>query len=373
MKTKTIILSTILITTFLIIILASFASADFWACFNRGQSIDFCNPKIQDRVAPSDNYRICMSIYNETGSCFTPGDPSACNSGPYCVMGGTGNSSFEADSEAPIIIINSPINNQLYNKRSIDFSLSVNEKSDLYYEDLIKGRGKLTRVCSNCFQNERKRSFGDGENSLMIIAKDVMGNYAYENLTFFIDSKKPQIHKVEPQSQFANGEFTITYSEDNIVSIKLNYGNAETGMKIEELTGCFNGKKQTCSTIINLNEYDGQQITYSFTIKDKGNNEVSSKEKKLDVDISFPEITELTYIQSGKYVYFTIAIDESNLENVEYLDSMDSKAKSTTMCSKLKNGICEKKISLKPGEHIINIQVNDRAGNSISETRTIII
>ena len=314
-----------------------------------------------------------MESYDEIKDCYTQGNWNVCNSvGGYCTAG-TGNGSIEADSTPPNITINSPTNGALYNERSIMFSLNVNEKSNLYYEDLIRGRGKLTRICSNCFSNARKRSFAEGENRLMVIAEDKMGNPAYENLTFFIDSKKPQIHKLEPQSRFANGEFIITYSEDNIVNITLNYGNDIIGMRTAELTGCTDGKKQTCSINVDLSDYDSQQIVYSFTIKDKGGNAVTSKAKKLDVDISFPKITNLTYYQEGKYVYFTLTIDEQNLESVEYTDSLDGKTMS--MCSRLKDGICEKKISLKSGEHEIGIQIIDEAGNMISydEPITIII
>ena len=43
----------IIIAPFIILVLISFVSAEFWACLSKGQILDFCNPKTPDRTCGS--------------------------------------------------------------------------------------------------------------------------------------------------------------------------------------------------------------------------------------------------------------------------------------------------------------------------------
>ena len=68
----------------------------------------------------------------------------------------------------------------------------------------------------------------------------------------------------------------------------------------------------------------------------------------------------------GKYVYFSINITEENLDEVvyTYIDKK-GKEKEKRLCSKLKDGLCEKRVSFKDGTYDLTIQIINEAGNSV--------
>ena len=129
----------------------------------------------------------------------------------------------------------------------------------------------------------------------------------------------------------------------------------------------MSGKKQTCNIDVNLINYDGEEIDYWFYIKDRAGNLVMSKTRTLTVDMTFPEINNLTAQAEGNKAHFIINITEENLDDVQYIDNSASRPRFKKLCTKLKEGICEKKITLSDGEHNIDIQVADKAGNIISQ------
>jgi len=57
-------------------------------------------------------------------------------------------------------------------------------------------------------------------------------------------------------------------------------------------------------------------------------------------------------------------LSELNFEDVNYIDSSDTRPSWKTLCSSLKNGNCVSKKYLRTGNHNITIQVLDKAGNS---------
>ena len=57
-----------------VIFLTSLTSAYFWACFSKGEKINYCNPDVPDRTCyNSAGCPFCMSSYNETKNCFNGG------------------------------------------------------------------------------------------------------------------------------------------------------------------------------------------------------------------------------------------------------------------------------------------------------------
>lgn len=371
MKTKS--MSICLVILFLVILVTNLVSANgyYFVCLKKGEQINFgklCNPKMGTITGP-DN--ICVHALDNGKKC--PASLNVCNSLPNsgCSAIGSYNDSGigNVDTTPPVITLTNPVNNELYSQKSIMLSIDMNKNANLYYQ--LNGKAKLTRICTNCISISKKITFAEGQNDMTIIVKDQFGNEAYQNITFFIDSKKPQINKVEPQGKFADGEFIITYSETNVKRIVLNYGNSETGFREVNLTNCSSGKKQTCSATTNLVNYDGEEIQYMFTIIDIADNSVSSKPKILDVDISSPVISDLYYVVNGNNVYLRMKVTEQNLDKVEYIDNTALKPKLTTLCSTLKDNMCEKKITLKAGTHDIEIRASDKAGNMISQSLTI--
>ncbi len=348
----------------------SLASAEFWGCFEYGEVVQYCGGYKSDWTCGSTNgCEKCLSVYQEAEDCYIHGSWPICNRIPKECSSVGGNQSF--DGEAPELTLNSPVQDALYTSRSVLLDFNLDEVADVYYLDNINGRGRWTRVCSNCNAGQsysRKRSFTEGLNNLTFKAKDVIGNTAYLDVVFFIDSKEPKISGVEPRTEFIGSTFYVSYTEENIDEVKLHYGNSQTGFNELTLTGCPSGTKQSCQIDVNLIAYDEQEIEYWFVVKDMAGNIDESKVLSAKVDETFPIINSLDYRTDGKYVYFDIEVDEANFDEVSYsyIDTK-GKLKEKKLCSKLINGVCEKKVSFKDGTHGVDIVVTDEAGHAVAQ------
>jgi len=356
-----------------LVMLINSVNADFWACFTKGDEINFCNPKIPDRTSPSNGYMVCMKNYNSTADCYGSGSPSKCNQAGGCLdVGGNGT----IDSNPPKLIINNPEQDEIYNSKSILLDFDLDERADVYYLDNINGRGRWTRVCSDCFQGSpsysKSRGFSEGLNDLTFRAVDVIGNEMFINLSFIVDSKKPRIHRTNPRSDYAGGLFEIQYSEDNLKEIRIFYGNNETGFRNKSFNNCSSGERQWCSIDVDLEDYDNERIGYYFIAKDIAENEKRSQiRQNLMVDTTFPILNNpgsfWNYTSGERYVRFVFNVTEDNLDKISYIDNSADNPRWKTLCSRLRDGICETRKSFSIGNHSVDIQIADKAGNSIGE------
>lgn len=356
-------ITNIIIGIILMILLAPAINAESWACFNKGQKIDFCNPLTPDRVCGSDmGCQYCVAGYNSASKCYTQGNWPVCNTiPPKC----SGDISPSVDKENPIMNITNPKESKIYSSRSVLLNIGVNEKGSLSYTDNLNGRGRWISLCTSCTKYIGNRNFKEGINNITIRATDLSGNIQEKIVTFFVDSKKPRISKTEPKIKFANGYFAVEYSEDNVKSVKLHYGNY-TLKRTKELS-CTSGQKQWCDINVDLSEFNNKIITYYFSVEDKSGNIVNSKQFQVMADSVAPQIKSLNYTINGRSVAFKISINESNPWNVIYYDYEDIVPKWKTLCSTLKNGICEVKKTFSYGAHELDIQVTDKALNSVSK------
>jgi len=368
-KNKKNIALVLIVLSILLVLAINLANAEFWGCFSKGDKINYCNPNIPDRTASSSNYKLCMDEYDETNKCYSPGNWNVCNTLSGACSGTGGGGGGEIDTVAPILTLTSPINNSIYTSRNVPFSFTLNEKSDVYYLDMVNGKGKWTKVCSDCISYSKSRSLKDGQNNLQFKAVDRNDNEAYLNRHFFVDSKAPKITTTNPRKGFANGVFNVIFAEDNPANIVLHYGNSNTGMNEKTLNlnnDCRDAKtKKICDTNVSLLSYNDQQIQYWFIVRDIAGNTDDSKIINLNVDSSAPIINKINYTIDKNKVTFRINVTEQNLDSIDYLDNFDSRPRWRTICSKLKDGICEKKLTLKTGSHPINIRALDDAGNII--------
>ena len=366
---KTIIITALTIFTILLI---SLVSAGYYSvCLKQGEKIRFskCNPYMKDYTCGEDKCQICVNEISEGVYC--PGN--SCGA-----LGGKCSSLENAtiDSSAPVMNITSPLDKGIYNSKSILIDIELDEIGDLYYLDNIYEEDRWIRLCNNCDIYNRKKSFKEGFNNITFKAVDVLGHESYKTRTFTIDSELPRIHKTEPRSGYADGNFEIQYSEDNVKRITLFYGNEETGFRSKTLTDCPSGEKQWCQFIVNLKDYDNQKIEYYFEVEDiAGSVKKSQIRQNLRVDTTFPVLNNPdSYYTQGvgiysRYLYFTFNVTEKNLYKIfySYLDSRN-KTREAVLCSRLdKNNICETKKSFTNGNYLITIQIIDRAGNAISE------
>jgi len=372
-ETKVFALTFLVLTT--LILLTTLVSAEFWSCFSKGQVIDFCNPLVPDRTCSFTTCKLCMSNFNSASNCYNQGNWQTCNG---LTSGSCSSGSGGVDSTPPAINLINPTEGGVYTERAITFSFTLNEKSDVYYLDNINGRGRWSRVCSGCSSITQKRNFNEGLNDITIRAKDVNGNFGFKDVSFFIDSKKPKISKAEPKKGFASGEFSVEFTEANPQMLILHYGNSETGMQnslldVSEDCSLIGKEKYSCTTSVNIDDYDSQTIEYWFELTDLGGNVVTSKRQFLSVDTTFPVINSMTSVLNRNKVTFVTHITEQNFADMSYIDNSESRPKWRKMCSRLINNICEKSITLRSGTHDLTVQVNDKAGNSVGENMQIVV
>ncbi|MBS3086806.1 hypothetical protein J4422_03835 [Candidatus Pacearchaeota archaeon] len=365
----------IAVLTASLVLTLSFAGAEFWACADYKQVINYCNNYKPSKTCDSPNgCTYCMSKYNETTNCYVHGVWPKCNQIPQeCSDIGGGGGGI--DAEPPVLTVNNPVEDGIYNSRVVLLDLSVNEESDIHYLDLINGRGRWTPVCSNCFGYERTRSFREGLNELRFRAVDVVGNIAYVDVSFFIDSDKPRILKTEPGRGFTNGDFLIQFKEENPTSLDITFGDTNPGFNTYEVdidSECQldeNNGKYYCDTHIDLSAYDGNEILYWANLTDTADNKANPRRQNvLTVDTTLPVINSLIHTINKKYVTFRADITEENFEEMTYsYTDTNGRLREGRMCSRLKDGICEKKLSFKTGHFDVSIQVIDEAGNSVGQ------
>ena len=293
-----------------------------------------------------------------------PTNPNRCLSQACSALNG----STSVDGTPPNFTIFSPIQSQIYNDDAVFLDMIVNELSTLDYYDNINGGG-WTRLCEDCYSYIRSKSFEDGYNSIKFRATDLSGNEITKTINFTVDSEDPNIGGTEPNGDFANGNFHVEFKEANPKDLYLNYGNSISGYRNKKLnlaTECTrNSADYSCNTNIDLRDYDGEKIEYWFNLTDIANNLDESNNEEVGVDLSPPVINSLTFTINGKRVTFTLSITESNLDKVEYYDNSASKPKWKSLCSKLTNGMCTKKVSFDDGQHNVDIRVKDEAGYSV--------
>ncbi len=350
-------LLTISIAILLLLTAISIVSANQKVCITKGS-----------HYPPPNTAKICKTDYcyfcvNNAG--YVVYDKN-CPGNPVCGSGGN----VTLDITPPVLTVNSPAEAQIYNSRAVLFDLSTDELATYYYADNNALRPTWKRIASKVSYFSKTISFKDGQNDISIKAVDLLGNEIIINKIFRVDSKKPKITKTVPVKGFANGKFDIWFTESNAKTLVLNYGNDITGRKTSnvDINSCTDlGRgKFTCTAQITISEYNNQDIDYYFKLTDIADNYVDSKLAALKVDSSAPVINNPTNMinVNGKYVYFNLSISELNFQAVSYQDNDDGKWKK--ICSSLKNGICSKKVSFKTGNHIVDIKVEDQAGNSVA-------
>jgi len=95
-----------------------------------------------------------------------------------------------------------------------------------------------------------------------------------------------------------------------------------------------------------------------------------SKPTKVVVDTTPPVLNNPDdfWHKQGRYIYFDMGITEENFDEVNliYTDSR-GRERETRLCSRLKDGRCEKKRSIRDTDHDFKILILDEAGNSLQK------
>jgi len=283
----------------------------------------------------------------------------------------TAEKTLQVDYSDPVI---NSIDHVVDGKR-VTFTLSITESyfDEVTYIDYSDDRPREKRLCNSLVGEicEKTVSFNkDGDHDVTITVKDEAGNTATAALQFFTDSKDPRIRDTEPSRGFASGLFEIEFEEQNPETLVLNYGNDGTGMRAHsfDLLQCsVDEDEYYCSEQLDLSDFDGEEIEYSFVLTDRVGQTDEDGEDDLAVDISYPIINEIDYYIDGKNVYFTIDVTEPYLDEITYIDYADDRPRERRLCSRLTDGACEKRVSFKDGDHDVTITVKDEAGHSTAQ------
>ncbi|MEK6859894.1 MAG: hypothetical protein AABX54_03700 [Nanoarchaeota archaeon] len=360
------ILSLTLFTLVLILLSLSIFSAYQLLCLKKGEIIKFseCNPLMKNYYCNS-NFYCSYCVFTGSNGKPCPAMINKCNAlGLSC---NSDNNNATLDKTPPKISMCSPINNSYSGATRQIIKCSADEVSTWYYRDFSDS--KWTKLCDRTISCMKTVSFDEGPQHIVIKAVDRAGNEAQVERVFAVDSNKPKILKTYPKEGFSNGEFFVEFKEENPKTLKLFYGNKS---KDVVLTECDIQKSKTiCDVSAVVTEFDGKTMPYWFELTDIADSKAVSKKIYLKVDISAPEILNPTSFwtqgtgKNNKYIYFNINVKEPNLDSIEYNDNSGSWK---TLCSSLKNGKCEKKVTFsKKGHHSVDIQLTDDAGNSVAK------
>lgn len=248
-----------------------------------------------------------------------------------------------------------------YEKKSVLFNITTADYVEkIEYINYNDKRPNWKILCRYCNEYIRNRNLNEGKNNITIRATDEYGQIEEKNISLFIDSKKPIIHSVIPtKNKFTNGNlFYIKYSEDNLEEVEL-FWNEES-----MVLNCSSGRKQECTTSIDLSSNDGEEIEFWFEVSDSINTVITKKTKVL-VDTTSP-ILSINMPKNATYQR-KVPINLSVSENVtiEYMDSWDERPEWRKLCSDCDNyGFDKEKTkSFRKGIHELIIKATDEAGN----------
>lgn len=265
------------------------------------------------------------------------------------------------------LIINSP-NQLIYNERRIPLSIQTTDEVDEIVYSYLDSRGneRERTLCRDCNEYDREMSFSSGFNDVTfkgIIDDEVIDE---KKVNFTIDYRDPRIRGTEPRRGYANGDFFVEYSEDNPKELLFHYGNDAIGMRMKNITGgCESDDRGNilCMTSVNLSDYQGQEIGYWFEVFDIANNSDESREEELIVDNIAPIINSAEYYSDGRSDYIRVEFVEDYLDEIEYYENNDDRARWQSLCRRADNGICEGRVRLEDGDHNITIRAKDEAGS----------
>jgi len=278
------------------------------------------------------------------------------------------NWSFEINLTSQFnLTVNKP-EDTIYDNKRVQFNISTTEEvKKIEYINYNDNKPKYKTICTNCeeygLSRIKTQTLNEGENNLTIRATGQFGAKEI-NTSFFIDSKKPVISKITPtRNKVTNGsDFYIKLREANLKGINLTINSTTLPLN---LTNCTDSKSyKECTFFVNLSEYEGDYIEYSFEVYDSINT-VKSKETRIKVDTIKPQLT-VNLPENANYPKVPFNITSTEESNLEYWDNSDSNPRWKRICTN-----CNEYGSIKPktkyfkrGEHDLLIRATDDAGNS---------
>jgi hypothetical protein len=357
----------IMLMGIIILLVTPMVNAAFWLCLKKGETITYCNNYHPPKTCTTTTCLMCITRYDAINDCYVGSGLDPCrNTVQDCLFI---DSNHTIDSEPPILNVTSPVDGMYYDSRSVPFSATVNEISDIYYYDNTESTGRWVRICDNCLASTRQITMKEGFNNITIMAKDKIGNPSYWTVAFFVDSIEPRIYSTSPEKgEYSNGIFTITYNEQALQNITLLYKIEGSWYGMTQ--SCTPGSRETCTFDAALppGEYS---LTYYFAVRDKAST-VYSEETTVFIDTISPG---LEVIQPNNPIYNTkkvnLDLTSNEMVTLEYIDNADRKPRWVKLCKDCDG--YDKIRSLRDGIHNLTFRATDYAGNSVNITRNLIV
>src|SRR3989344_2842104 len=260
--------------------------------------------------------------------------------------------SFVVNTTNLILNVSSPINGD-YGSNRVRFDIKTNIPGKISF---IDNGEKENKLCTSCININKTFSLRDGQHNLTIKA-----NGEQVNRSIFIDSDNPRIIKTLPKSKtYVNGtEFSVKYTEEFLNSINVIYGNGSL-MFSTNLHNCGSGRNIICATDVDLSNFNGQAINFSFNVSDRIRG-VSSKISTLFVDTSKP-IIDINSPNGNQNRNVRIDLGISEIaRDLSYIDFNDIRPSEKRLCRNCQ--YYNKTRSFRVGDHLVKFIAEDRAGN----------
>jgi len=333
---------------------------------------DYCNDYGENYCKNDDMYRnrTCYNSGCLGGSCFK-NEFSNEELIQECLYGC---SAGECIPENYSIDVQNP-KGEIYSDRRIPFEItSFRESTILEYIDNSYRTPRWKRICRNCDEYSKTKSFRNGEHNITIKGISKTGSEDKKNILFFVDYKDPRISKTEPRRGFSDGNFYVEFREDNPENLTLHYGNSIRTRELNIKNDCDENRgKHECSVWVNLSDFDNKEIEYWFELEDMAGNKDDSKKNEVSVDMTDPVLNnpdsfwERGIGRYSKYIYFDISITEKNFDEAVLSYDYRGRTKEKRLCSRLRYGICEKRFTMRDDYTNLKLIIRDEAGNEIEE------
>ncbi|HLC65116.1 MAG TPA: CAP domain-containing protein [Candidatus Nanoarchaeia archaeon] len=246
-----------------------------------------------------------------------------------------------------------PSEGYLSGNGNVPINLSANVPSRIQYK---VDSGSYYSFCTLCSGVAGTMSLSDGNHNLSFRATS--GNQTAANeRAVFVDRYRPSISSIKPASGYARGivNFSVSYTEIGVQNVSLLLWSP-LNSRVETWYGCpSSSSRRTCAGLVDVSEFDGQQLRYNFTVYDRIG-KATSATNRLNVDITPPVILRKNVSVIGSYAYFNISVSE--LVRLTYQDNGRS---ASTLCSPCNYYARSRWFSA--GNHKVNITASDNAGN----------
>jgi hypothetical protein len=274
---------------------------------------------------------------------------------------------LKVDISKPVLKINQF--DAVYPQTRVLFNFTSTEPSAINYIDSIYSSTAERTLCSSCTSYSRLMYLDNGFHNITVIARDPAGNEDRKHVSFYVDSIAPAINSVAPTFGYATGMFQIDYSEENC--IEMTFGISSPAKSMTKILPCESGQRvrYACGaasqvnseSYIDISQFEGERVNYSFTLKDVAGNTRSRGAANLIVDTQAPEFKAIVTRLEARQLYMNITL----METAKALKYKDNNALEIGLCTNC-DGYGHTSVLRKyfaPGFHRVIFIAEDAAGN----------